>query len=177
MRHAEILSDIIIYHRPPWLDLQLIKLPEIATKDVGETVRFRARVHHIRPVGPKIAFIVFRHQLYTIQGVLTEENDEVSENMVRWAEGLGRETVVLVQGVVQPPPESQGEVKSTTIHERELKVTRVRLFTQIAYSIYLPCSSFTSSHILPYLFRSRSRTSANLLNSTSRCAANAGRSL
>jgi aspartyl/asparaginyl-tRNA synthetase len=109
--------------------MNLIKLPEIASLDAGETVRFRARVHHLRPVGPKIVFIVFRHQLYTIQGVLTEEDSQVSENMVRWAEGLNRETVVLVEGVVQMPPEDQGEVKSTTIHQREIKVTKVR-YTQ-----------------------------------------------
>jgi hypothetical protein len=59
--------------------------------------------------------------------VLTEANDEVSENMVRWALGLNRETIVLVEGKVQIPPENQGEIKTTTVHQRELKIEKVRV--------------------------------------------------
>jgi aspartyl/asparaginyl-tRNA synthetase len=78
--------------------------------------------------GPKIVFIILRQQLYTIQGVLTQSEGTVSETMVRWAEGLGREAIVLVEGKVQMPPPDQGEVKTTTVHQRELKIEKVRSY-------------------------------------------------
>jgi aspartyl/asparaginyl-tRNA synthetase len=78
-----------------------------------------------RHTGPKIVFIILRQQLYTLQGILTEETDKVSENMVRWAEGLSRETIVLVEGKVQLPPPNQGEIKTTTVHTREVRIEKV----------------------------------------------------
>jgi hypothetical protein len=118
-----------------------MKLYDIAELPEGESVSFRARIHHLRAVGreqpwpiclhtqwfagPKIVFIILRQQLYTIQGVLTQSEGTVSETMVRWAEGLGREAIVLVEGKVQMPPPDQGEVKTTTVHQRELKIEKV----------------------------------------------------
>jgi aspartyl/asparaginyl-tRNA synthetase len=94
-------------------------------------------------LGPKIAFIVLRQQLYTIQGVLTEANDEVSENMVRWALSLNRETIVLVEGKIQMPPENQGEIKTTTVHQRELKIEKASncaLVLTIWLKLYPSCT-------------------------------------
>lgn len=71
-------------------------------------------------------FIVFRVRETTVQGVLTETADEVSQNMVRWAEGLNRETIVRVEGIVQEPPEGQHEVHSASIHNVEVHVLKVR---------------------------------------------------
>lgn len=125
--------------------MKLERIEAAVNKNVGDIIRFRARVHHLRAMGtyaarfmmsssvltyiqsgPKIVFIVFRQQSYTVQGVLTEDADCVSANMVRWAEGLGREAIVLVEGKVQAPPPDQHEVKSTIIHEREIKICKVR---------------------------------------------------
>ena len=52
----------------------------------------------------------------------------ISPNMVRWAEGLSRETIVRVEGVVQEPPKEMGqdEVKSTSVHTREIRIEKVR---------------------------------------------------
>ena len=63
------------------------------------------------------------------QAVLAEEEGKVSANMVRWAEGLGRETIVRVVGVVLEPPREAGQeqVKSASVHEREVRVQMVRL--------------------------------------------------
>lgn len=111
--------------------------------DSGANVTLRARVHHIRPLGScpqarisiqfltyfpsgsRIVFLVLRHQLHTIQAVLTEEDDRISHNMVRWAEGLNRESIVLVHGILQHPPDQQESVKSTSIHHLEIKVEKV----------------------------------------------------
>ncbi|KAH9945653.1 aspartyl-tRNA synthetase cytoplasmic [Amylocystis lapponica] len=89
------------------------------------TCSFRARVHHIRPLGSKILFIIFRSQLTTLQGVLTEQPDRVSQNMIRWAEGLNRESFVLVEGIVQDPQDGQDEIHSTRVHNHEVKIEKL----------------------------------------------------
>jgi len=45
--------------------------------------------------------------------------------MVRWAEGLNRESVVLVEGIVQKPQDGQEEVHSTRVHNHEVKIEKV----------------------------------------------------
>ena len=72
-------------------------------------------------------FLVLRSQLTTVQAVLTETPGRVSQNMVRWAEGLSRETIVRVVGRVEEPPKEEGqdEVRSATVHRREIKIEMV----------------------------------------------------
>ena len=71
-------------------------------------------------------FIVLRHRFCTIQGILREEPEKVSQLMIRWARGIARESIVIVDGVIQKPPPSQAEVRGTTIHQFEVKIRRVR---------------------------------------------------
>ncbi|KAI0700183.1 hypothetical protein BC835DRAFT_1404934 [Cytidiella melzeri] len=128
---------------------KITHLSQIAALEVGTIVSFRARIHHIRPLGSKIVFLVFRQGLETLQGILTESTSkhteangaangdvstaenvpdfEVSENMVRWSEGLARESIVRVVGVLQHPPEEEGhtEVKSASVREKEVKIGMV----------------------------------------------------
>ncbi|EKM56863.1 uncharacterized protein PHACADRAFT_118899 [Phanerochaete carnosa HHB-10118-sp] len=98
----------------------------------GTRVAFRARVHHIRPLGSKIVFLLFRYRQTTVQGVLTETPDVVSASMVRWAEGLSRETIVRVEGIVQEPPKEEGqeEVKSASVHTREVRVQKLHVVSK-----------------------------------------------
>ncbi|KZT18358.1 aspartyl-tRNA synthetase cytoplasmic [Neolentinus lepideus HHB14362 ss-1] len=106
-------------------------LLDIAKKEIGSPVRFRARVHHSRAISPKITFLILRHQLHTVQGVLTVEEGLVSDNMVRWAEDLHRESIVLVEGKVHAPQEGgQDRIKSTTIHEVEVKIEKLYLIAE-----------------------------------------------
>lgn len=79
-----------------------------------------------RLLGAKIVFLILRHQLTTVQAVLTEEGGIVSQNMLRWAEGIARESIVLVGDVVQEP-DTQTQVKSATVHTVEIKVEKVCL--------------------------------------------------
>lgn len=76
-------------------------------------------------LGAKLAFIVFRQQMLTVQGVLraTDQEGDVSEQMVRWAEKLPRETIVLVEGKVR---EAEQEVKSAELHRFEMDILKVR---------------------------------------------------
>lgn len=110
-------------------------------------------------------FLIFRHQFTTVQGILTEEPDQVSQIMVRWAEGIARESIVLVEGVIQRPPPNQENVHSTTIHEYEIKIQKVSvtsLFAKIPrLTTYLSCML---SPRLPRPCRSRLKTSLDQRN-------------
>lgn len=92
----------------------------------GTETSFRGRIHHIRRISAKMAFIVFRHGISTLQGVVAIKDGDVSENMVRWAERLSLETVVIVHGYVQIP-KGQSKVKSCTVHDVEVLIDRVRV--------------------------------------------------
>ncbi|CAL1708334.1 unnamed protein product [Somion occarium] len=72
----------------------------------------------------------------TVQGLLAEQDGLVSQNMVRWGEGISRESIVLVEGTVQIPPADQEVVKSTSIHQFEIKIER--LFVVAAPTSHLP---------------------------------------
>jgi ergosteryl-3beta-O-L-aspartate synthase len=59
----------------------------------GKTVTFRARIHMLRRLGAKLAFVVFRQQTVTIQGVLESsvENRHIPGKSRNWfAESVGQ---------------------------------------------------------------------------------------
>jgi aspartyl-tRNA synthetase len=89
----------------------------------GQTVVIRARVHTLRAQGSKMVFIHLRQRTDSVQSVLSVEEGKVSKFMVKWASQLADESIVLVEGIVQKSPE---EIKSATIKDVELKLTRVR---------------------------------------------------
>jgi aspartyl/asparaginyl-tRNA synthetase len=70
-------------------------------------------------------FLILRQGIHTVQGVLTKEDGVTSQNMIRWAELLRRETIVYVQGKIQTPQDGQSSVKTTTVHEVEIKIEKV----------------------------------------------------
>ncbi|KAF7979700.1 hypothetical protein HWV62_41034 [Athelia sp. TMB] len=102
-------------------------------KEVGHTVLFRARIQSTRPMSAKLAFIIFRQQLLTVQGVIraTDEAGGVSEHMVRWAEKLPRETIVLVEGKIR---EAEHEVISTEIHKFEMDIMKLHVLSEVTSS-------------------------------------------
>ncbi|KIJ51289.1 hypothetical protein M422DRAFT_158559 [Sphaerobolus stellatus SS14] len=103
----------------------VVTVKSLAGKSEGDRVQFRGRIHHSRPLGPKIIFLIFRQQTATIQGILTVEEGRVSESMVRWAEHLRRESIVLVEGIIQRPKDGQDEVKTASIHDLEVKIDKM----------------------------------------------------
>ncbi|KAI0307818.1 aspartyl-tRNA synthetase [Multifurca ochricompacta] len=92
------------------------------------TVVIRARVHTLRAQGNKMVFINLRQRTDSVQAILSVEDGKVSKFMAKWASGLSDESIVLVQGIVQKSPE---EIKSATIKDVELKITRVHLISGI----------------------------------------------
>ncbi len=97
-----------------------IDLSTITEDMVGKEVTFRCRLHHVRNMGAKLVFLIFRQQISTIQGVLVEAPGKVSAIMIHWAEHLRTGNIMLVKGVLQKP---QIPVKSASIHTIEVHVT------------------------------------------------------
>lgn len=89
---------------------------------VGQEVCFRARIHHHRNMGQKLAFVMFRQQISTIQGVLVEEVGRVGPLMMHWAEHLRTGNIMRVRGIVQKPAVS---IRSASIHHLEVKITHL----------------------------------------------------
>ena len=100
---------------------------EIINEDMeDQEVTFRARLHHVRAMGAKLVFLIFRQQINTIQGVLHEQPGVVSEIFLHWAEHVRTGSVLLVKGVIQKPVVP---VKSASIHGVEVVVKELKLIT------------------------------------------------
>lgn len=67
-------------------------------------------------------FIVFRQQSATVQALVQVEPELVSKRMVRFAEGITSESIVLVEGTIQKPLEL---VTGCTVQEAEVKIIKV----------------------------------------------------
>lgn len=108
---------------------QRLDISTITEDQVGKEVQFRARLHHVRNMGAKLVFLIFRQQISTIQGVLVEEPNKVSALMIHWAEHLRTGNILLVTGVLQKP---QIPVKSASIHTVEIKVSNLHVIVKRA---------------------------------------------
>lgn len=110
--------------------------------NAGMAVSFIARIHHVRAMSSKLAFVVFRDQIELIQGVLAYREGEVSENFVRWAEHLTNEGFVHVQGKLQRPPE---EIKGCSIRELEVRIDTMHLVVPVKE--HLPVDVFNIDRV------------------------------
>ena len=116
---------------------QWIPLKSVSTDQVDKEVTFRARVHIVRHMSAKLAFIIFREQIVTVQGVLTVREGLISENMVRWAEHIRPGSIVIVRGTVQ---RAMQRVKTTTTHDVEIMINELHIQTArtapVPFSVY-----------------------------------------
>ena len=110
--------------------------------NAGMSVSFIARIHHVRAMSSKLAFVIFRDQIELIQGVLAYREGEVSENFVRWAEHLTNEGFVHVQGKLQRPPE---EIKGCSIRELEVRIDTMHLVVPVKE--HLPVDVFNIDRV------------------------------
>lgn len=127
----------------PWWHLE-----QMTTEQVGERVVFRGRVHAVRHMSAKLAFIVFREGITTIQGVLRAKEGLISENMVRFAEHMRTGTIVVTKGVLKL---AEQRVKLTSIHDVEIEITDLHVETArtapIPFSVY-EAEQMTDEHKL-----------------------------
>ena len=93
----------------------------------GEEVSIRARIHNVRKMSSRLAFILLRHQLHSVQCVLTEEESIISQHMVQWAEGIASGSVVLVRGIIQRP---EKVVKACSVKEQEILIRELHVISR-----------------------------------------------
>ncbi|KAF0914539.1 hypothetical protein E2562_029475 [Oryza meyeriana var. granulata] len=88
----------------------------------ARSVLIRGAAQAIRPVSKKMAFVVLRESMSTVQCVLVASADAgVSTQMVRFATSLSKESIVDVEGVVSLPKEP---LKATT-QQVEIQVRKI----------------------------------------------------
>lgn len=93
----------------------------------GTEINFKARIHAIRALSSKLAFLLLRHQCLTIQGVLRTDDSNITRHMVRWAERLPIETIVVVRGIVQIPSD---HLRSTSFHDIEVIIKALHVISE-----------------------------------------------
>ncbi|KAI1650445.1 aspartyl-tRNA synthetase [Daldinia loculata] len=103
-------------------------LEHLSTDHIGQTISFNARIHHVRSVSAKLAFILLRQQVDTVQGVLQAREGVVSEKFVRWAEHLNTESVVHIRGTIRKPPE---QIKTCSIHNLEILIDSMHVVVPV----------------------------------------------
>lgn len=112
-------------------------LSDMTPDKADQKVVFRGRVHIVRNMSAKMAFIVFREGIHTIQGVLRAKEGQISENMVRFAEHMRPGTIVMTKGLLR---QAQQKVKLTSIHELEIEITDLHVESartvQVPFSVY-----------------------------------------
>ncbi|KAL2416083.1 Aspartate-tRNA ligase, cytoplasmic [Exophiala dermatitidis] len=129
--------------QPDW-----ISLSQVTPDMIGQDITFRARVHIVRHMSAKLAFIVFREQTTTVQGVLSAKENEISENMVRWALHIRSGTIAVVKARVKEPEQT---VKTASAHHAELEIQEMHLVSirtsPIPFSVY-EAEAATDGHSL-----------------------------
>lgn len=84
---------------------------ELCAEMKDKSVLIRGAAQAIRPVSKKMAFLVVRQGMATVQCVLVVSKDLVSPQMVRFATSLSKESIVEIEGAISVPSEP---VKGTT---------------------------------------------------------------
>lgn len=103
----------------------------LGAADDGRQVIFRARVQNTRAQGAKMAFLVLRQGMHTIQALVqvaaggaggSSGAGVVSKQMVKWAASINMESIVLVHGTVRRVDEG---IKSASITDAEIHISRL----------------------------------------------------
>jgi lysyl-tRNA synthetase class II len=116
---------------------EIVELGAVATMMAGQEVTFRARIETQRRVSAGLDFLLFREQVHTIQGVLTQ----TTPHMVKWVQRLPTESIVEVVGTLQKPKDP---IRSASIHHLELAVDSIHLVSpahDLPWDLYRPPES------------------------------------
>ncbi|KEF56060.1 aspartyl-tRNA synthetase [Exophiala aquamarina CBS 119918] len=113
------------------------RLVEIGPKMIGKEISFRARIHVVRHMSAAMAFILFRENITTVQGVLSAREDGVSESMVRWAQHIRPGSIVLVQATAKQPDK---QIHGASTHDVELLIQQLHVVSArkapVPFSVY-----------------------------------------
>jgi aspartyl-tRNA synthetase len=109
-------------------NLTYAQISELSAADDGKEIIFRARVQNTRAQGAKMAFLVLRQGMDTIQALVQVAGDgTVSKQMVKWAASINMESIVLVHGTVKKVEE---EIKSASVSDAEVHITKIYLTSE-----------------------------------------------
>ncbi|XP_058080596.1 aspartate--tRNA ligase 2, cytoplasmic-like isoform X1 [Magnolia sinica] len=96
-----------------------IKLLNDGLKD--QQVLIRGRAQTIRAVGKNMAFLVLRRGGYTVQCIVTVAPELVSRQMVKFATGISKESIIDIEGIVTVP---QVQIKGAS-QQVEVQVRKI----------------------------------------------------
>uniref|UniRef100_UPI00358E69FB aspartate--tRNA ligase, cytoplasmic isoform X1 n=2 Tax=Myxine glutinosa TaxID=7769 RepID=UPI00358E69FB len=102
------------------IDRTLVRVSELTKEKANEVVWVRARLHTSRSKG-KQCFLVLRQQQFNVQG-LVSVSTTISKQMVKFVAGITKESIVDVEGVVQPVDQ---KIKSCTQQDVEVHLQKV----------------------------------------------------
>ncbi|KAF9977620.1 aspartate--tRNA ligase dps1 [Actinomortierella ambigua] len=102
-------------------------LIDINASRAGQKVWIRARVQTSRPTGNKMCFFQFRQHSSTIQGLVVMNDNSVSKQMVKFAQGIPSESIVLVEGTIVVPSEP---VRSCTVQDVEISISQLFVLSE-----------------------------------------------
>ncbi|KAI5302945.1 hypothetical protein KEM56_000194 [Ascosphaera pollenicola] len=116
---------------------KLAQFDTLTEEMIGKQITFRARVHNIRRMGPRLVFLLFRQQTMTIQGVLHDKPQQISAVMVHWAEHIPLGSIVRVRATIR---EAAVPIKKTDFHTIELGVEAIHVISRreehVPFTIY-----------------------------------------
>ena len=100
----------------------LTPIKDVQSNLVGQQIWLRARLHSSRCKG-KQAFFVLRQQHFTIQAILrVAEGNQVTKEMINFAAGLSKESIIDVFGLVKQAPV---KIESCSQSDVELELSQV----------------------------------------------------
>ncbi|KAL9107595.1 MAG: hypothetical protein Q9227_007498 [Pyrenula ochraceoflavens] len=120
-------GELPLVQSTEWLHESRIKLETISEELLDKEVEVRARLHVIRRMGIKLVFLVFRQQIFTIQGVLHDEPGKISPLMIQWAQSLRTGSIMQVRGVLKKP---DVPIIGATIHNIEIHITDLKVIVR-----------------------------------------------
>ncbi|KAI9106181.1 hypothetical protein DFS34DRAFT_602501 [Phlyctochytrium arcticum] len=103
------------------------KIVDIKESHVGSTVLLSARVQTSRPTGSKKCFLTLRQGTFTVQGVLTVDDQIISKQMQKFTAGISAESLVLVEAKVV---QAFQKVLSCTIQDFELQIEKIFVLSE-----------------------------------------------
>lgn len=112
----------------------------------GDTIWLRGRLHSIRVKGGSCFLVLRQDSFHTVQGVFfkDKENPEKSKMMIMYLRSLTLESVIDIEGTLEP-----ANVKSCSVKNIEIKLQRIHSITR-------------ARSILPFLVEDASRSEAEV---------------
>ncbi|KAG0197307.1 aspartate--tRNA ligase dps1 [Mortierella sp. GBA30] len=98
------------------------RLSDINANRAGDKVWIRARIQTSRPTGNKMCFFQLRQNSSTIQGLVIFTETAISKQMVKFAQNISSESIVLIEGTIAKPLEP---VNSCTVHDAEIIISQL----------------------------------------------------